>query len=227
MTYLSSLQNFGLGIEKCQIAEEENKKTLALDKFDENNPEQFTTKVLFICGEYFGFRGISEHTELLCSHLENGMYQAGHPFRGKASVGFNGMAYKHHRLGVHRSVIENNKHWRIPVLNIFLQKDPGGTIVRYQNSWHPNQVRFHLYPLTSKQRSDATAAGFPHILYRKDKAIQKIRLVKFLRKVQKCLVFLIFRGLRGMHCVQNIAHQIQMRLISIFKRSFLQQGILL
>ena len=90
------------------IAEEEKEKILALDKFDENDPEQFTTKIVFICGEYFGFRGISEHTELLCSHLENGMFPVGHPFEGKPSDGFSRIAYKYHYLGVHRSFIENN-----------------------------------------------------------------------------------------------------------------------
>ena len=68
------------------------------------------------------------------------MYHKGCPFEGKPSDGFKGMAYKHHGLGVHRSIIENNKHWITPVLGISSKKDHGGIILRYQNSWHPNQV---------------------------------------------------------------------------------------
>ena len=163
----------------------------------------------------------------MTSHLENGEYPQSHPFGGLTNVGFNGMAYKHHRLGVHRSVIKNNDHWRIPVIDVNSQKDPGGTIIRYQNSWHPNQERFHSHPLTIKQRRDATAAGFPNILYRRNKAIGKIRLPKNSRMVRNFWELPIIPNLLGTHCVQNIARQYQTLPTSTFVKSCLQQGILL
>ena len=106
--------------------------------------------MLFICGQFFGLRGIAKHTDLMTEHLELGEYPPNHVFEGKPSVGFNGMAYKHHRLGINRSVIENSETWRVPVLDFHSKKDPGGTILRYQAAWGENQIRFHCKPLTKK-----------------------------------------------------------------------------
>ena len=57
--------------DKSCIKEEDNEKILDLENFDENDLEQFTTKVVFICEGYFGFRLIQEHTDLMTNHLEN------------------------------------------------------------------------------------------------------------------------------------------------------------
>ena len=89
-----------------------------IDLFDEADPSAFTTKVLFICGKYFGFKDNPEHMDLMCSSLEEGSYPDSHPFFCMNWVGFNAIPYKHFRLSVHRSVIQNSKHFFLPVVDI-------------------------------------------------------------------------------------------------------------
>ena len=50
--------------------------------FDETDAFLFTTKVLFICRVFFGFRGNSEHTDLMCSSFKEGSYPESYPFFG-------------------------------------------------------------------------------------------------------------------------------------------------
>ena len=112
-----------------------------------------------MCGDFYGFRGNSEHTDLSTEYMKEGYYEPGHAFAGKPWVGFDSMAYKHHRLGIHRSVIENSKHWRLPVIDAEDMKDPGGTLIRYKKSWYPGQERFHTKPLTVRQMTKLRSEG--------------------------------------------------------------------
>lgn len=108
-------------------------------------------RFFFICGGYFCSRGDSEHTKLSCSSLKEGSYPESCLFFGMKWKSFNAMAYKYFCLSVHRSVIENSKHFCLPAVGATEKKDPGGTLVWYKNAWAKNQKRFHSKPLSDHQ----------------------------------------------------------------------------
>ena len=72
-------------------------------------------------------------------------------------------------------------------MDYYDQKDPGGSILLYQKSWHPNQTRFHTQPLTPKQKADCVAAGYPHIMYRKSPGIGKNKISEYFKQAAAIL----------------------------------------
>ena len=124
------------------------------------------------------------NTMSMCSHLQTGQYGPKHVFSKYTWIGFSDMVYKHNRLSINRSVIQNSKHWRIPVIDPKCLKDPGGTILRYRDAWYPGQKRFHTMPLTYKQMLSAELRDGRKFCTVETGQWVKQRLLGSLKKVQ-------------------------------------------
>lgn len=123
----------------------------------------------------------------MTNHLETGKYPPDHRFAKYSLVGFKEMTYKHHRLSINRGFFENSKHWRIPVINPKCYKDPGGTLLRYRDTWHPGQERFHTMLLTYKQMIACRYKGLDKVLYCTNRPIGKTKVARMFKEGARIL----------------------------------------
>lgn len=128
------IKYYSQGVQKRRPKEDEHHHLLDLERFDKNDPVQFTTKVQVICSDCFDFCGIEEHTMLMTTHLETSKFPPKHMFSKYEWIGFHGMAYKNHRLSMNRGILNNSHHWRIPVIDPNCLTESGGTLVRYRDA---------------------------------------------------------------------------------------------
>ena len=104
-----------------------------LSVLDESSPKQHQMKILFGLGIYFGFRGMTEHVNMLVSDITIVYFEEKHDYRGKQYVTVKFMVDKKQKITVHNPYKRKTEDLtRLPILTSDpTSNDFASSLVRY------------------------------------------------------------------------------------------------
>ena len=115
-----------------------NDTQLHLSVFDKNDPVQHTMKTMGQFGSYFGLRGNGQHTFLLVSNIEKGVFPDRHPWGGKKYLAIANMEDKTTKLTYANHTLLKNPNARIAV-----DSEPRQCIQLFLLKLSPNQEQLY------------------------------------------------------------------------------------
>ena len=150
-------------------------KDIDLDRFDLDKPRELQMALLVVCGGFLGFRGLSEHTNLVFGNSEKDEFPLGHPYAGQEFWGIKGMRRKTDKLTTTNPCMTENAFARVPV-----KSKAGKVISKMISHWSPGQSRVYCKIATPAQRAHFTAIGHKDALFNPNSPIGINTLMKLM-----------------------------------------------